>query len=105
MQSNEKCIRAILEYIDKNTGVKIDEIDNTISLKSTEPYTVVSNLSENGEYKPEDVAYNTLLCEKFGYINCSFTRNDNNRGNSFVIGKCPITDTTPKGEQSLMEEI
>lgn len=102
MQSNETCMRTILKYIDENTGVKIDEMDNTISLRSTELYTVVNNLSKNGEYKPEEVAYNTLLCEKFGYINCRFERNSN--GNSFVMGKCPITDITPEGEQFLMKE-
>lgn len=102
MQSNTKCMREILKYIDENTGVKIDEMDNTISLKSTELYTVVNNLSENGEFKPEVIAYNTLLCEKFGYINCRFERSSN--GNTFVRGKCHIFDTTPDGEKFLMEE-
>lgn len=103
MQSNTKCIKKILEYIDQNTGVKIDQMDNTISLKSTELYTVVNNLSKDGEFKPEEVAYNTLLCEKFNLINCNFTRNSN--GNSFVMGKCLITDTTPRGESFLRGEI
>lgn len=103
MQSNTKCIKKILEYIDLNTGVKIDEMDNTISLKSTDLYAVVSCLSKDGEFKAEEVAYNTLLCEKFGYINCRFERNSN--GNSFIMGKCPITDTTPRGESFLRGEI
>lgn len=98
MQSNTKCIKKILEYIDQNTGVKIDE-DGYISMKSTELYTVVNNLSETGEFKPEEVAYNTLLCEKFNLINCRFERNSN--GNTFIKGKCYIFDTTTEGEKFL----
>ena len=98
MQSNLKCIKRILEYIDQNTGVKIDE-DRNISLKSTELYTVVSNLSESQEFLPEEIAYNALLCERLGFINCRFERSSN--GNTLVRGKCHITDTTLEGEKFL----
>lgn len=57
-----------INSIYQNTGVKIDQMDNTISLKSTELYTVVNNLSKDGEFKLEEVAYNTLLCEKYTKI-------------------------------------
>lgn len=98
MQSNIQCMKRILEYIDKNTGVEIDE-DRNISSKYTELYTVVNNLSKNEEFKPEEIAYNTLLCERFGFINCKFEKNSN--GNTYVMGKCYIFDTTQEGEKFL----
>ncbi len=96
MQSNEKCIRAILKYIDENTGVEFDE-ENNISLKSISLLTVVNGISQNTDFTREEVAYNTLLCKKFGYIECKFEQN----GNTFINGKCNIFDTTSSGEKFL----
>lgn len=101
MQSNTKCIKKILEYIDENTGVKIDQIDNSISLKSINFSMVINEVSKDSEFSAETVAYNTLLCKKFGLIECKFEQN----GNSFINGKCDIFDTTIKGEQFFRDEI
>lgn len=101
MQSNPKCIKKILEYIDLNTGVKIDQMDDTISLKSINFLMVINEVSKDGEFSAEIVAYNTLLCKKFGLIECKFEQN----GNSYINGKCNIFDTTIKGEQFLRDEI
>lgn len=100
MQSNKQCMRAILKYIDKNTGVKIDE-DRNISLKSIGFLTVVNDVSKDTDFTTEEVAYNTLLCKKIGLIECKFEQN----GNTFINGKCDIFDTTSKGEQFLNEEL
>ena len=101
MQLNPKCMKEILQYIDNNTGVEIDQMDNIISLKSISLSVVVNEVSKNSEFTAEEVAYNTLLCKKFGLIECKFEQN----GNSFINGKCNIFDTTLKGEQFLKDEL
>ncbi len=97
MKSNPLCMKKILEFVDQNTGVEIEPMDDIMSLKSISLSTVVNEVSKDGIFTAEEVAYNTLLCKKFEFIEASFTQNEN----VLVKEKCNIFDITIKGEQFL----
>lgn len=97
MQSNEKCMKAILKYIDDNTGVEINQTDNTVALKIIGFSTIMKELSANGEFTAEEVACNLIKCHRFYLIKADIPMN----GRYITIEKSTIYDLTPEGERFL----
>jgi hypothetical protein len=75
-------MKDILLYVESNTGVTIDKMAFcNINIVSTNISTVISELSKDGKYTLEEVAFNLLGCNKYHLLDMEIK----NQNNSHVI--------------------
>ena len=70
MIPNKECMNAILKFVSENTKVKVDDMAfHNITVSSLNISMLLEQMSKEGKYTIEEVAYNVLQCHYNGLIN------------------------------------
>lgn len=63
---NKECMRDILKYVSENAKVKVDNMTYTLNISM-----ILGQMSKEGKYTIEEIAYNFLQCYYNGLINAN----------------------------------
>lgn len=63
MLPNKQCMKDILKYVSEHSRVKVDQSHyNNIGFGSLDITKLLNDMSQDGEYTIEDIAYNFIQC-------------------------------------------
>lgn len=72
MIPNKQCMKDILQYICENAKVKVNNTTfRNITVSTLNISTLLEQMSEEGKYTIEEIAYNFLQCYYNGLINAN----------------------------------
>lgn len=72
MTPNKKCMRDILKFVSENAKVKVDDMAfHNITVSTLNISMILEQMSKEGEYTIEEIAYNFLQCYYNGLINAN----------------------------------
>lgn len=72
MTPNKKCMRDILKFVSENAKIKVDDMAfHNITVSTLNISMILEQMSKEGEYTIEEIAYNFLQCYYNGLINAN----------------------------------
>lgn len=72
MIPNKECMKDILKFISENAKVKVDNMAfHNITVSTLNISMILEQMSKEGEYTIEEIAYNFLQCYYNGLINAN----------------------------------
>ncbi len=101
MKVNQQCMKDIIKYISDHTCIKIDSDSRNIVLSRIGLSTLITELSKDEKYQKDEIVYNLLKCQKYRLIEANISMS----GNTIIIAKSEIHDTTIAGEKFLKDEL
>ena len=72
MIPNKECMRDILKFVSENAKVKVDNMAfHNITVSTLNISMILEQMSKEGKYTIEEIAYNFLQCYYSGLINAN----------------------------------
>lgn len=72
MLPNKQCMKDILKYVSENSQVKVDDMAfHNITVSSLNVSMILEQMSKEGKYTIEEIAYNFLQCYYNGLVNAN----------------------------------
>lgn len=72
MTPNKECMKDILKFVSENAKVKVDNMAfHNITVSTLNISMILEQMSKEGEYTIEEIAYNFLQCYYNGLINAN----------------------------------
>ena len=72
MIPNKECMKDILKFVSENAKVKVDNMAfHNITVSTLNISMILEQMSKEGEYTIEEIAYNFLQCYYNGLINAN----------------------------------
>lgn len=72
MTPNRNCMKNILNFISENIKVQVEDIPyRNITINTINVSTLLNQMSKEGKYTIEEIAYNFLQCYYNGLINAN----------------------------------
>lgn len=79
MMPNKECMKDILKYVSENAKVKVDDIAfHNITISSLNVSMLLEQMSKEGKYTIEDIAYNFLQCYNNGLVDAKINYQSSN---------------------------
>lgn len=76
---NKECMKDILKYVSENAKVKVDDIAfHNITISSLNVSMLLEQMSKEGKYTIEDIAYNFLQCYNNGLVDAKINYQSSN---------------------------
>ena len=67
---NKECMKAILKFVSENAKVKVDDMAfHNITVSTLNVSMLLEQMSKEGKYTSEEIAYNFLQCYYNGFVN------------------------------------
>jgi hypothetical protein len=72
MIPNKECMKDILKFVSENAKIKVDDMAfHNITVSTLNISMILEQMSKEGEYTIEEIAYNFLQCYYNGLINAN----------------------------------
>lgn len=79
MIPNKECMKDILKYVSENAKVKVDDMAfHNITISSLNVSMLLEQMSKEGKYTIEDIAYNFLQCYNNGLVDAKINYQSSN---------------------------
>lgn len=79
MMPNKECMKDILKYVSENAKVKVDDMAfHNITISSLNVSMLLEQMSKEGKYTIEDIAYNFLQCYNNGLVDAKINYQSSN---------------------------
>lgn len=76
---NKECMKDILKYVSENAKVKVDDMAfHNITISSLNVSMLLEQMSKEGKYTIEDIAYNFLQCYNNGLVDAKINYQSSN---------------------------
>lgn len=89
MIPNKECMKAVLKFVSENAKVKVDDMAfHNITVSTLNVSMILEQMSKEGKYTIEEIAYNFLQCYYNGLINANinFQQNMIQSSTSDILG-------------------